>query len=175
MIAISKSHTFCKQKPHWVWPHSHSKEPRPLEGIQKHSCAILKYQLCASLYLIQISQFKGTLNSKYNIVLNKQVIFKLATFHRNIQSLRFEALVENSLDTNMFMRKTPIIFAPPDSHRPVSISIYIFSQMGDIPGTPETIIKSSDMKLHEHARRSRWKEGNKIKVRHSLSLPGKKR
>jgi len=98
----------------------------------------------------------------------------LATFLTNIQSLRFEALVEIILHTNMFIRKTPIIFAPRDSHRPVSISTYRFSQMRDIPGTPETIIKSSDMKLHEHARRSRWKEGNKIKVRHSFSLSGKK-
>lgn len=93
-------------------------------------------------------------------------------FLTNIQSQIFEDLVEISLDTNMFMRNTPTVFAPPDSHRPVSISTYIFSQMGDIPRTPETIITSSDMK---HAHRSRWKEGNKIKVRHSLSLPGKKR
>lgn len=46
--------------------------------------------------------------------------------------------------------------------------------MEDIPGTPETIIKSSNMKLHEHACRSRWKEENKIKGGHTLSLPGKK-
>lgn len=62
------------------------------------------------------------------------------------------------------------MFTPQDSNKPVPISTYRFSQMGDIPGTPETIIKSSDMKLHEHARRSRLKEGNKIKVRHSFSL-----
>lgn len=67
------------------------------------------------------------------------------------------------------------MFTPQDSHKPVSISTYRFSQMGDIPGTPETIIKSSDIKLHEHARGSRLKEGNEIKVRHSFSLLGGKK
>ncbi|EOB09180.1 hypothetical protein Anapl_05312 [Anas platyrhynchos] len=57
--------------------------------------------------------------------------------------------------TNMFMGKIPTVFIPPDSHRPVSIPTYRSSQVGDVPGVPETVIKSSDMKLHAHACKTR--------------------
>lgn len=98
----------------------------PSKGIQKHSCAFLKYQLSASLCLIQNSQFKGTLNSKYNILLSK-VIFNWLLFLQIYKALKFETLVEISLDTNMLMTKTPIIFAPPDSHRLFYLHLQILS------------------------------------------------
>lgn len=61
------------------------------------------------------------------------------------------------------MGKIPTVFIPPDSHRPVSIPTYRSSQVGDVPGVPETVIKSSDMKLHAQACKTRWKEGVRSK------------
>lgn len=95
---------------------------------KKSRSTSLKYQLCASLCLIQNSQFKGTLNSKYNTVLNNQSRYFLnGCFSYIYPKSNIEALLEISLDTNMFMRKTSTILAPPDSHSPVSISTYRFS------------------------------------------------